>query len=244
MRERRIGMVAEINRFPMKSMRAEPMETADLNWTGLPGDRQYAYFKQANRSRFPWLTGRDVADLVLWTARYEEAADSRPPTPRVTSPDGQAHAADDPAVLARLAEAADEPVALLQIGRGCFDAMPISVLATTTEAALDAANGAPLGTRRFRANLVIRTDPDAGREIEWCGRSLRFGEGAEAPRIAVDCPIPRCAMVTIDPDTASRDPAVLRRVAQEFDNEIGAYATAERLGRIACGDPVWLVERG
>ncbi|MBN8875595.1 MAG: MOSC domain-containing protein [Rhodospirillales bacterium] len=243
MGERVIGVVTEVNRFPVKSMRAEPLEVGDLRWTGLHGDRQYAYLKQTDRGRFPWLTGRDVSELVLWRARYEDPADPRGAALRVTTPDGEEHAADDPAVLAHLAAAAGEPIGLLQIGRGCFDAMPISVLATTTEAALDTLHGAPLGTRRFRANVVIRTDAAAGREVDWCGRSLRFGEAADAAQVAVDWAIPRCAMVTIDPDTAAREPAVLRRVAQDFANEIGAYATPERLGRIAVGDPVILRDR-
>lgn len=239
----RIGVVAAINRYPVKSMHAEALEGADLRWTGLHGDRQYAFIKQRDRSRFPWLTGRDVPALVLHHARYLDPDDPRHAPVRVLTPEGTDHAVDDPDLLDRLAEAAGEPVTLLQIGRGCFDAMPVSVLATATEAALDAAAPTALGLARFRANLVIRTEAEAGRETTWLGRSLRFGSGEAAPRLALDWAIPRCAMVTIDPATAVREPAVLRLVAQEFANEIGAYCTPERLGRITVGDEVWLEPR-
>jgi uncharacterized protein YcbX len=131
----------------------------------------------------------------------------------------------------------------MQLGRGCFDAMPVSVVATATEAALESARGGSIGLARFRANLEIRTPPDAPRETTWLGRSLQFGTAADAPRLALDWAIPRCAMVTIDPATAERDPSVMRLVAQDFANEIGAYCTPEILGTITVGDPVWLVPR-
>lgn len=243
MTDQPIGVVEAINRFPVKSMQAESLARADLRWIGLHGDRQYAYVKLGDRSRFPWLTGRDVPALVLHQARYADPDDPRHAAVTVTTPDGTCFAVGDPALLARLAEAAGEPVTLVQIGRGCFDAMPVSVLASETGAALDAARGGPVGLGRFRANVVIRTAPGAGRETTWLGRSLRFGAGDGAPRLALDWAIPRCAMVTIDPATAERDPSMLRLVAQSFANEIGAYCTPEVQGTIALGDPVWLVKR-
>jgi uncharacterized protein YcbX len=243
MDEEPIGVVAAINRFPVKSMQAEPLTQADLRWTGLHGDRQYAFVKQGDHSRFPWLTGRDVPELVLHQARYADPDDPRNAPVSITAPNGTCFAANDPTLLERLSQAAGAPVALMQIGRGCFDAMPVSVVATATEAALETARGGSIGLARFRANLEIRTPANAPRETTWLGRSLRFGPAEDAPRLALDWAIPRCAMVTIDPATAERDPSVMRLVAQDFANEIGAYCTPEVLGTIAVGDPVWLVSR-
>lgn len=53
-----LGTVVALNRYPIKSMQAEPLVVADLFWTGLHGDRQYAFVKADNASAFPWLTGR------------------------------------------------------------------------------------------------------------------------------------------------------------------------------------------
>jgi uncharacterized protein YcbX len=55
-------------------------------------------------------------------------------------------------------------------------------------------------------------------------------------------PIPRCMMITIDPDTAAKEPRVLRTVAQEFGNAYGAYATPARPGLIRTGDPVLVLD--
>jgi hypothetical protein len=57
-------------------------------------------------------------------------------------------------------------------------------------------------------------------------------------------PIQRCAMITIDPDSAERDPSILRAVAQSHAANAGIYAFVERVGTVAVGDPLLLeVER-
>jgi uncharacterized protein YcbX len=68
---------------------------------------------------------------------------------------------------------------------------------------------------------------------------MRFGDAEAGPTLVLGSGVVRCAMVTIDPVTAERDPSVLRMVAQDFNNEVGAYGTATRLGVISVGDRVW-----
>lgn len=233
-----IGEVITINRYPVKSMRGERLEEAELRWTGLIGDRQYAFVRESNSSRFPWLTGREVADLVRHAPRFPDPANIPATPPAVTTPDGASFALDDPALRERLARAAGEGVRLMHLGKGCQDAMPVSVVATETLCRLESRFGAPLGLDRFRINIVIEADPAHGRETDWLGRVLRFG--ADGPTLSLGCGIQRCSMVTIDPATAERDAAVLRMVARDFDNQVGAYGSAGRLGVIRRGDPVFL----
>ena len=45
-------------------------------------------------------------------------------------------------------------------------------------------------------------------------------------------------MITTDPDTLERDPAILRLVAAERDGCLGVYASTVERGRVACGDAV------
>ncbi len=234
----RLGVVTAINRYPVKSMHAEPLDQAELRWTGLAGDRQYAFVRSGNRSRFPWLTGREVSDLVLHRPRFPDPANIPAQAPVVTTPDGAEFALADPALADRLAQAAGEPVHMMHLGKGCQDAMPVSVVATETLRQLEAGFGAPLGLARFRINVVIESDPALGRETDWCGGTLRFGDAG--PSLVMSVGIQRCSMVTIDPATATRDPSVLRMVARDFDNQIGAYGTALHLGMLHVGDTVWL----
>jgi uncharacterized protein YcbX len=69
---------------------------------------------------------------------------------------------------------------------------------------------------------------------------VTFGDRPDSAELLVAEGIERCAMITIDPDTAVRDPAVMRVVAQDFDNRFGAYCAPARPGTIQAGDPVYV----
>lgn len=235
-----LGTVAALFRYPVKSMQAEPLAAAELYWTGLHGDRQYAFVKSDNTSAFPWLTGRDLPDLVLHRARYADPCDPRRARVQVGAPDGAVFDLADPALADRLARAAGHPVHLMQTGRGAYDAMPVSVLTTTTADAIARVHGAPVGPARFRANIIIQPDDPAATDAGWCGQTLLFGDGPDAPGLRPDWMIPRCAMVAINSDTAARDPSVLRTVVQGFANRVGTYCAVKRPGTIRVGDRVRL----
>ena len=235
-----LGTVAALYRYPVKSMQAEALHEAELFWTGLHGDRQYAFVKADDPSSFPWLTGRDLREMVLHRARYADPADPRRGGVEVAAPDGTRFGVADPALAARLRDLSGHPVRLLQTSRGAYDAMPVSVIATTTAEAVGRAHGSPVGLARFRANVVITPDDPASVDADWRGATLLFGEGRDAPGLRLDWAIPRCAMVAIQPETAAKEPGVLRTVAQQFGNRIGTYCAVQRPGVIRVGDRVRL----
>jgi MOSC domain-containing protein len=236
--ELEIGVVAALYRYPVKSMQGEALQSAALRWTGLDGDRQYAFYRAADKGRFPWHTGREMPELVRHVARYADPADPRKSPLQVTTPDGAAFDIASEDLRRRLSAAAGEDVQLMQVGRGTFDSGAVSVVSTATEAKLDAAFGAPLGLRRFRPNIVIRSGKA---ETEWLGGTLVFGDRADSARLRLNRPIERCVFVTIDPDTAAKDVRVMRMVAQDFNNEVGAYGATDAAGTIALGDRVRLM---
>ena len=230
-----VGTVAALWRYPVKSMRGEALQAASLRWTGLDGDRQYAFFRATDRGRFPWLTGRSVPDLVNYVPRYVDPADPRKSPLRVTAPDGAVFDVADETLRRRLSDIARDDIRLIQIGRGTFDSGPVSVIATATAAKLDAAFGAPLGLRRFRPNIVIESDAP---ETNWLGGTLVFGDRPDSARLRLNRPIERCSFITVDPDTAAKDATIQRMVAQRFDNRVGAYGSTDADGTIALGDRV------
>jgi uncharacterized protein YcbX len=75
-------------------------------------------------------------------------------------------------------------------------------------------------------------------EDDWVGSVLRIGEA----RMRVDQRDRRCAVVTVDPSTAARNPEVLRVIARARQGYLGVYGSTVRSGRIAVGDPV-VIER-
>jgi uncharacterized protein YcbX len=233
-----VGKVVELARFPVKSMAGERPEAVELRWTGLHGDRQYSFHRVRDGGRFPWLTGRNLAPLVLYRAAFAERDAPRTSPVSVVAPSGEVFPLDAPALRERLSAEAEEEVRLLQSGRGVFDAMPVSVVTTAGLALVEAAHGTALDRRRFRINIVVDS---AEPESAWHGARLVFGEGPDAAEILVNEGIPRCAMITIDPDSAAKDPSVLRTVAQRFDNALGVYAATAKPGRIRLGDAVRLI---
>jgi uncharacterized protein YcbX len=50
----------------------------------------------------------------------------------------------------------------------------------------------------------------------------------------------RCVMVTIDPVTLHREPAILRAIATERDARFGVYGSTVEPGWVAAGDRVEL----
>ena len=234
------GVVVSIARYPVKSMKAESLEAADLHWPWLHGDRQYAFVKRSNTSAFPWLTARDLPSLVQFRARYSAPGDPSHSKVTVTDPGGAEFDIRDPALVARLAEDAGLPIWLLRLGRGCFDAMPVSILTTTMAALVEQAHGEAVAIDRFRANVVIRPSDPAVTEQSWLGKHLAFGGGANPACLEVGWSTPRCAMVGIDAITGARDAGVVRTVARRFQNQVGAYCSVRMPGTIRVGDEVVL----
>lgn len=230
-----IGRVACIYRYPVKSMRGEALDRIALGWTGLDGDRQYAFHKSQDHSRFPWFTARIHAEMVLYTARYADA-DTKTAAVTVAAPDGVVFDIAAPELIARFTAAAGMDVSMLRLGRGCHDSLPVSVIGQGTIDAVSTAHGAPVTVDRFRPNIVI----DAGVERDWLGRTLVIGDADSGVRLSVNRPIERCAFITVHPDTAKRDAKVMRTVVEHFNNEIGVHCVPERLGDVAPGMKVWL----
>jgi uncharacterized protein YcbX len=234
---RLIGVVSGLNRYPVKSMAGEALAEADVRWAGVRGDREYGFVFADRPRRFPWLSGRDLSALPCYRPLVTGDYGTAGLPVDVETPAGRRLPIAAPALAEELAGAVATPLQLVQLSRGAYDSMPLSLVTRATLTAIDAAHGAPVDPRRFRINIVIDS---AERETGWRDRSIEFGR--DGPRLAVVRPIERCALITIDPDSGARDPRVMRTVAQAFGNEVGEYASVLREGPIRLGDEVYLVD--
>ena len=52
----------------------------------------------------------------------------------------------------------------------------------------------------------------------------------------------RCMMITLDPDTGEKEPAILKKVAQAHDGMAGVYGAVMVEGMLHKGDPVEVLE--
>lgn len=81
-----IGEVEALFRYPVKSMRGEALNGAELGWHGLEGDRRLALRRIDDRSGFPWLTATKLPELILFTP-VRRTAESLPS--HVRTPEGE-----------------------------------------------------------------------------------------------------------------------------------------------------------
>jgi uncharacterized protein YcbX len=72
-------------------------------------------------------------------------------------------------------------------------------------------------------------------EDGFVGCTVRIGSKAVVSVLERD---PRCAMITIDPDTAERNPAILGKVTKAHDGKAGVYAAVLVEGVVRVGDDI------
>lgn len=150
----------------------------------------------------------------------------------VRTPTGQVMDVTDPA-LAR--ELHPDGARVIRQSRGVFDTFPLSLITTQTIASLGEMVGEPLDVRRFRPNILVEARSDEPfAEDDWVGSVLRIG----AARARIDKRDGRCVIITIDPETHVRTPAILRSVASQREGCLGVYGSAVEPGRIAVNDVV------
>jgi len=241
-----IGQVEAIFRYPVKSMRGEPLEAANLGWHGLDGDRRLALRRINDRSGFPWLTASKLPELILFTPQRREGGaredndQGNLPT-HVRTPDGRELPVFGEELAAEVGRRYGAPVEMMQLKHGVFDDASLSVIASDTVREIARLAGESPDARRFRPNVVVRLlRPASFQEEEWLGGVLSFGEGDEAPAIAVTMHDVRCSMVNLDPDTASPAPEMLKAAVRANQNNAGIYGTVTRIGRLAVGQTIFL----
>lgn len=229
---RQVGRVLGLWRYPVKSMGAEELAEAEVSWHGLAGDRRWAFIRDGVvQSGFPWLTLRERGDLSHYRpSLVEPARPDKSPTV-VRTPSGATFDVADPALSAELGSG----VRVIKQDRGIFDTLPLSLITTQTIARLGELAGAQLDVRRFRPNILVEADDEAPfAEDTWVGCVLRIG----GMRLRVDKRDQRCIVITIDPVTTERAPAILRAVASDRQGCLGVYGSIVEPGRMAVGDPV------
>jgi uncharacterized protein YcbX len=235
-----IGRIEAIFRYPVKSMRGEPLDGATLGWHGLDGDRRFAFRRLDGRGDFPWLTATKVPELILFTPRREDAKGEAPPT-HVLTPDGEEMPLFGEALAAEVGRRYGGPVEMMQLKHGMFDDASVSVITSDTAREVCRLGGRSADVRRFRPNIVVRSTRAVPFEEDgWVGGVLVFGDEDDAPAVAVTTRDVRCAMVNFDPDGGPSAPEVLKAVVRANQNNAGIYGTVTRTGRLAVGQTVLL----
>lgn len=241
-------------------MRGEELSEAVFGFAGVYGDRLFAFTSSSKRKGHPYLTAREVKEMLLYKPRFRypenavgppnlAAAEDIEPglnpaigdpadlAVDVETPSGEVFAVDDPKLPDILADGAD--LTLLRSERAMTDCRPVSLFSTQTVAHLGKEFGVTLDKRRFRANIYVDLGSGtAFAEDVFVGEKLRIGSKVVLFVLERDR---RCAMISIDPGTARREPTILKQLHRTHDGFAGLYAAVLVEGTVRPGDEIDLL---
>jgi uncharacterized protein YcbX len=236
----KIGEVEALFRYPVKSMRGEPVESADLGWHGIDGDRRLAFRRTDDRSGFPWLTASTLPELILFAPQRRGPAVAGSLPTQVRTPEGEDLAIFGQELATEVSRRHGSPVEMVHLNRGIFDEASISVITSTTVGEIGRLAAHRVDVRRFRPNILMASSRSVPfEEDEWVGGVLSFGEGNEAAAVFVTNRDERCSMVNFDPESAQPAAEVLKAIVRVRNNKAGVYGTVTRRGRLAIGQPIF-----
>jgi uncharacterized protein YcbX len=160
----------------------------------------------------------------------------------VETPDGRTLAIDDPTLMELVRTDIDQKhqLTLMRSERAMTDCRPFSMFSLQSARQLAEETGTSMDKRRFRANVYVDlTSAQAFGENNFVGRSLRIGPKAVVTILERD---PRCMMITLDPDTGEKTPAILKKLAQAHEGMAGVYGAVMVEGMLHKGDLVELLD--
>lgn len=263
-----VGTVATLWRYPVKSMRGEELNAADISTRGLGGDRDYAVIDAE--------TGKvaSAKHPKKWGRLFDCLAMSRPGSSngyaapvQVMLPDGTWATSGTPdideqlsAMLGRAVRLTTAVPAIPQLEEYWPDVAGRARQNTVTDEAM------PAGTFFDGAliHLLTTATLDALRRLYPEGRfevrrfrpnlvvasppgEPRFVENdwinrtlaiGQDLRLKVTGPCARCVMTTLPQGDLPEDPGVLRTAVQHNHAAVGVYATVLAPGRVLRGDPI------
>jgi uncharacterized protein YcbX len=246
-------------------MSGEAMTEMFMGFSGIYGDRCYAFKNSAARKGFPYLNANVQQQMLRYRPRFRYAERAaKPPnlneamsiapgvTPAnaepddlildVVTPSGAVVAVDDPALIEMLGEGlrGENHLTLVRSDRALTDCRPVSLISLQTVRQVEAESGIPIDKRRFRANVYFNLASGYGfAEDELVGRRLRIGSSAVIMVLERD---PRCKMISLDPDTGEHNPEVLRKVAQAHEALAGVYCAVLVEGILTESDSIELLD--
>jgi uncharacterized protein YcbX len=209
--------VAEIWRYPVKTMAGEKLQRVRVGPLGLEGDRVV----HVQDARGQTITSRSHPRFLGHKGTLgpdaEPLVDGRP--------------WKSPKVAAEVADIGGPGAKLVRYdGAERFDVLPLLV-ATDGSIAAFGHDG-----RRLRPNLVIG-GVEGLTEREWPGGCLRVGKVL----IGVQDLRSRCIMTAYDPDTQVRDKDITREIYRRFEGKLALNCFVIEGGDISVGDEVELI---
>lgn len=208
--------IAEIWRYPVKSLAGNLLAAAELSRLGVIHDREIVIVH---------------GDRVVTARRYPKLLGLRGALDAEEVPTVNGHRWDSSEAQALAEEAVGGSVRLVQAaGPERFDILPLLV---ATDGAITSLG---VDGRRLRPNIVVGGVPGL-EERAWPGRRIQVGPALiKAVQLRQ-----RCVMTTYDPDTQVQDLNVLKRIVAEFEGTMALDCAVLTPGVIRVGDAVEII---
>lgn len=232
--------VAELWRYPVKSLQGEQLDAVPVTPDGLEGDRRYAIFDVETGLG---LTARRLPELLFASARLRDDG-----LVDITLPDGTLARGDDALSTwlgrrvalrssgAELTRRYESPIDFEDEARGAWERYPGAPGAfhDSPEARVTLVSTGTLGRwdrRRFRSNVLLQGDG----EDALVGSRITLGGSV----VEVGTRIARCVMTTRpQPDGIERDLDFLRTIARTRDACLAVGARVLSPGMVRLGDSI------
>jgi uncharacterized protein YcbX len=237
-----IGEITQINRYPVKSLAGESLNSVQVQSYGLHGDRCYAFVDPTKSGWERYITARQIPKLLSYEVELDDQSTvDGYPLLKITGSDGHSHQWDEhfqkeiqqwipySITTERFNINAQEQLAV--------DDGSILIITDRSLKRIEQAWGKPVDERRFRANFNIHLYDDVdGHEPSYIGKQLIIGN----VKLAIQSLCQRCIMVTIHPDNLERDPTFIRTISENMNMNFGLYAAVVSVGTVQVGDLVYV----
>ncbi|MGA2391804.1 MAG: MOSC domain-containing protein [Candidatus Lustribacter sp.] len=205
-----LGTVVSLYRYPVKSLRAERLNHADVRTDGFAGDRGRALFVSTPEHARTGKTYRGKENRLLHTVTAVEAA-------------------------IEIAQRAGVTVDAEDAAPHYYDLEPVSIVFDHWLRDLETLAGRSVDPLRFRPNIVAASAPQFTlMEHALVGTRLHIGNVA----LDVVSPITRCVTPSYDVATGDPDPALQRTIVTQRGNIMGVYCRVAIPGTIVPGTEI------
>jgi len=209
--------VAELWRYPVKSLKGEQIQEAQITSNGIPGDREIVVLNCAGRI----ITSRTRPKLLRLNGNL--------------GPDGiptiNGLKWDSTEAGELVNQAVGEDVRLMRVPQPqAFDVLPLLI---ATDGATQFLN---IDHRRLRPNILL-ANVNGLNERDWPGRIITIGDlRIQAVKLRA-----RCVMTTFDPDTQEQDKSVLIKIIRDLDGTTALDCSVIQPGVVRLGDVVEII---
>ena len=209
--------MAEIWRYPVKSLAGERLRAVHVDARGVEGDRRWALVDRQGGIASGKTTRRfrKVPGLLCHRSRLERGL------PVIELADGREARADDPLAEQLISAIAPPGWALREeISTPHFDAGAVHLVTTKTLATVSNAFGESVSVRRLRPNLLLAVEgSETFPEDGWLGRTLVVG----SVQLRIVGRTERCVMVGHAQAGLDSRPTLLKTIGRLNNVHAGVY---------------------